>query len=1167
MKIKHLLITISLLFTVTVNANTFVVTSNADSGPNTLRQAILDAAANGTSNLDSILFNIPDQSVAGRTIILSTELPSVSSNVIIDGTSQPGSYFGLSNTKIAITVDRYFLIFVGLYIENAMNVEIYGLFLKFYTPGLVNNSEAYGIRLKGSSNITIGKAGKGNIISGFFWGITNNYYNYYSDSTNDLTIQSNWINYDENGLKYYANPTSSSTGIIAILLQGAYNICIGGNSPNQGNCMLGRSVLEISYRNEPQTSYFLKLINNKVCTNILGTSGQGSEGGIQIYGNNTIENSVNSVKTEINDNQFGGEVSEGLYFVGIPHRVEIKRNRFGTNAAGNVAIANTYSSKPWLHFYNVNGKVLIGGDNIIDRNYFTKGYTGIAINQSYKVYISKNSFFCNGGGINIFSWYLPNKPFVTINNYTSSIISGKTNPNAIVEIGQNHTCVNPCQSVQFVTKVNADSYGNWQYINPSLGNLVVKSTTIDSATSEFARPEINILNVKVKHATCGKNNGSITGISIISGTNFQWLNNMGQVVGTDTSILNLPSGYYTFSVAIGSNVNACKITYSVEIKNIEPIQLFTPTITNASCGGNNGSIYSPSLYIQDSVKFAWFNDLGDTLQPSFSVNGLSPGTYWFKSWVNYDTTCKKVFGPYFISNQSGPFLNLNNIQITNATCNQNNGSIQNIQVVNSIGSQFFRWEDSTGTIVASSINLLNIRGGKYRLKFKDASACDTIVTAYFIIQNNGVINIDTSNKIIKPSGCNQTSGAINGLGVNGATVYEWINISSSNIVGTSINLQNISAGSYQLKCSNGFGCITQSSVFIVPNATFANINITSIQQQNANCNNNNGQIQLLQFSANSSSYTFNWIDSITGNNYTNNLPITGLSPSTYQLFARDSNNCEKKIFTTSILQLGKPVLNSASTIVKNDTCNLFKAEIIGLQVSGGSGFPYTWQWFNTNGNTIANATTNQLISIGAGSYYVVVKDISGCSVTSSIYSVNNIDQTILAPRVDDGYIFRGTSAVINVKNFQPYNYWLYDTLPLLNPIQISSNGLFNTNSIWYNKYFYLQGNKGTCKSSLTTVYIKVFDKSKIILPNAFSPNSDGINDRFGLTVEGVVNLDKFSIYNRNGNLVFTTKNILDYWDGTIDGNKAPIGTYYWLVNARDNENRPIKESGYILLIR
>src|SRR6185503_11603448 len=103
----------------------FVVTSNADSGPGTLREALTLALANGISQQDIIRFNLPDQSVNGRTIMLLSELPAVTSNLLIDGSSQPGNAFGISCARVAL----FFNVplkenFSGLRINKQSNITI-----------------------------------------------------------------------------------------------------------------------------------------------------------------------------------------------------------------------------------------------------------------------------------------------------------------------------------------------------------------------------------------------------------------------------------------------------------------------------------------------------------------------------------------------------------------------------------------------------------------------------------------------------------------------------------------------------------------------------------------------------------------------------------------------------------------------------------------------------------------------------------------------------------------------------------------------------------------------------------------------------------------------------------------------------------------------------------
>ncbi|MCC5943495.1 MAG: gliding motility-associated C-terminal domain-containing protein [Bernardetiaceae bacterium] len=88
----------------------------------------------------------------------------------------------------------------------------------------------------------------------------------------------------------------------------------------------------------------------------------------------------------------------------------------------------------------------------------------------------------------------------------------------------------------------------------------------------------------------------------------------------------------------------------------------------------------------------------------------------------------------------------------------------------------------------------------------------------------------------------------------------------------------------------------------------------------------------------------------------------------------------------------------------------------------------------------------------------------------------------------------------------------------------------------------------------------------LALPNAFTPNGDGLNDTFGVNSP---HLDTFSmrIFNRWGNLIFETQSTEERWDGTYQGKEAPEGEYTYQIRATDKIGKNINESGLIRLIR
>jgi gliding motility-associated-like protein len=103
---------------------------------------------------------------------------------------------------------------------------------------------------------------------------------------------------------------------------------------------------------------------------------------------------------------------------------------------------------------------------------------------------------------------------------------------------------------------------------------------------------------------------------------------------------------------------------------------------------------------------------------------------------------------------------------------------------------------------------------------------------------------------------------------------------------------------------------------------------------------------------------------------------------------------------------------------------------------------------------------------------------------------------------------------------------------------------------------------GNCIST-DTLSVKVL--RPIIIPNAFSPNGDGINDTWGIT-----NLRDYpnavvEVFNRHGQPVF--RSLGGYskaWDGKLNGKDLPIGTYYYIIEPK---NGFAKVTGYVVLVK
>lgn len=99
-------------------------------------------------------------------------------------------------------------------------------------------------------------------------------------------------------------------------------------------------------------------------------------------------------------------------------------------------------------------------------------------------------------------------------------------------------------------------------------------------------------------------------------------------------------------------------------------------------------------------------------------------------------------------------------------------------------------------------------------------------------------------------------------------------------------------------------------------------------------------------------------------------------------------------------------------------------------------------------------------------------------------------------------------------------------------------------------------------------YITAVSSCYIDVPTAFSPNNDGQNDfLYPLNAYKAVELH-FSVYNRNGNLLFETTDWRHKWDGTVNGKPADIGTYVWMLEYTEKESgKRIFRKGTTVLLR
>jgi gliding motility-associated-like protein len=89
----------------------------------------------------------------------------------------------------------------------------------------------------------------------------------------------------------------------------------------------------------------------------------------------------------------------------------------------------------------------------------------------------------------------------------------------------------------------------------------------------------------------------------------------------------------------------------------------------------------------------------------------------------------------------------------------------------------------------------------------------------------------------------------------------------------------------------------------------------------------------------------------------------------------------------------------------------------------------------------------------------------------------------------------------------------------------------------------------------------------IFMPNAFTPNGDGNNDVIRPVLVGIANLDYFKVFNRWGQIIFSTTQNAKGWDGAIGGHTQAPATFVYIVQAKDYTGKTIFKKGTFVLVK
>ena len=675
----------------------FIVTSNADAGVGTLREAIQNSSANGSAVTDYIFFNLPGTTSSDFTINLITQLPDIPSGLIIDGSSQTGGFNFTQQTKVKISSPNNsipFTIFKG---TNVVNFQFYGLYLYDFADEVIsrpNLGARIMVDLKNSKNIIIGESGKGNLVRG------GNIYNMVFESCQEISLKGNLFGWDTSESFTNHNP--------GLHFNNCNEIYIGGDITAEKNTFF----LSIFFNLDKTTS----ITNAQVKGNNFGVLEnensplwyiQGHANFIYVRNTSGLENVIPTVNLKAVNNVFWNQ-GISVYINRVLGEQEIIGNYFGITKAL-VPMVKNGGSGTFIYSESTKGKL-----RVLD-NYINVAYRGIVAFLSEDVHISNNKYTCIVDPV-----YLNEAPKkvltqLTVGGFEISNnlyrIKGISDPNAIVEVYDSDKCYSPvCKPRYRIGVVTADASGNWEFTSSTNPITYFFSATSKAQSSEFKSFNITE-NINIENAKCNEL-GKLTGLEPYLTLNPKVKNSLGKEI--PVSELNaLPAGKYTISVD-----GACaESTFEIRLITPLPFGQVQVTIMDNSCGLNNGKISINSFNGKIPATYQWRNVEGKTVSEAKDLTNQPSGFYAL--YGKDENNCEQYIGSYEIKTILELTLLKNDLVITEDVCGSSSGSISNLKTSGGVEPLTYQWLNEEGKEIGTTLNVSNLKAGIYHLIIKD----------------------------------------------------------------------------------------------------------------------------------------------------------------------------------------------------------------------------------------------------------------------------------------------------------------------------------------------------------------------------------------------------------------------------------------------------------------
>jgi len=800
----------------------------------------------------------------------------------------------------------------------------------------------------------------------------------------------------------------------------------------------------------------------------------------------------------------------------------------------------------------------------------------------------------------------------------NAVLNSTNGPTVIVDSVANLNCNGGNDGQIFITVRGANSPFTYNWLNQGqttqdIGNLsagfytVIVTNALGCVSSDTAtvQPADELLaTISTNDASCGQCNGTAN-ISITGGTApYTYLWNTGSTLDNASGLCG---GVHAVDV---TDANGCSKTFNFTISTIEGPSNAIVSATNESCpAAADGSVTVSPVGGTAPYTYQWLHNGANTN----SLNNLTAGTYFLL--ITDAGGCSRnvevnIGSP--IDLEVTPVVTASGCGLTSC-----NGSIR---LNTSAGNQpyTYNWQFAP----SSDTNFLGgLCAGIYQVTVSDANGCTKSLNINLPNDGNPIIPSPSVTNLSCFGSCD--GSLVSNLNPSASLTYRWLDSQGTAIAPADADLNNaVCAGEYVLEVTTlPEGCISYTSVEVEEaDSILLGASIVNNISCNGECD---GEIYISTTGGNIL-YTYSW-DDPSGQD---GVPASNLCAGTYSVTATDANGCTAT--TTVNLVEPPPLivsLNSASVLDCSSDCDA-SADVTAN--GGTAPYTFNWDGgqsgstpndlcFGPNVLTVTDATgcTEQLtVNVAAidtviaqvpadtlfcdGDSIRLTATLSGSTIssfgwylgdTTTLFS-NSADTTILRPvgsynffliasngNCNDTTVYTPTvvtnpllqvPAAINIYKDEVANIridgeqvsYLYNWVPAegLNDSTLAEP----TATIEESKTYVLTVTDTNGCNFIDSV--QVIYNEELDIPSGISPNGDGKNDVWRISVLEEFPNAKVQVFNRWGELLFEQDNGYKVpWDGTYKGKALPVGTYYFVIDLKSDRFETI--TGPITIVK